>query len=81
MKVLQFRGPFTRGQTLTVDAQIDYSYVHIGFQIPKRQPINKVEKYSLPYSSPLHPVDIQINGEAYRITNGILEFDNLAEIS
>ena len=81
MKVLQFSGPFVSGQTITIPASIDHTYVHIGLQIPNRQPIGKVEKYSLPYSSQLHPTDVEINGKAYRIINNILEFDNLAQVS
>lgn len=75
MKLLQYVGPFVAGDTISVPAQISYKYVHIGIQIPERQPIAYVKE--APVS-----VDIEINGEMYRINEkGILEFDNLAEIA
>lgn len=75
MKLLQYVGPFVVGDTISVPAQINYKYVHIGIQIPERQPIAYIK------DSPVS-VDIEINGEMYRINEkGILEFDNLAEIA
>lgn len=73
MKLIQYTGPFTAGQTITIPAQIDYSYVHIGIQIPKRQPIALITNAAL-------PIDLTFNGVGYRVNEtGILEFDETTE--
>lgn len=73
MKLIQYTGPFSAGQTITIPAQIDYSYIHIGFQIPKRQPIELIDSVAL-------PIDFTLNDVGYRVNNtGILEFDETAE--
>ena len=73
MKLIQYTGPFSAGQTITIPAQIDYSYVHIGIQIPKRQPIALITGTAL-------PIDITFNGVGYRVNEtGILEFDETTE--
>lgn len=73
MKLIQYTGPFSAGQTITIPAQIDYSYVHIGIQIPKRQPIVLITETAL-------PIDITFNGVGYRVNEtGILEFDETTE--
>ena len=73
MKLIQYTGPFSAGQTITIPAQIDYSYVHIGIQIPKRQPIALITETAL-------PIDITFNGVGYRVNEtGILEFDETTE--
>ena len=73
MKLIQYTGPFTAGQTITISPQQNYSYVHIGIQIPERQPIAYVTDTAL-------TEDIELNGIGYRINDkGILEFDELAE--
>ena len=65
MKLIQYKGPFQIGDTISVKAQQNYKYVHIGIQIPNRQPIAYI-KNSL-------PVDIEINGNIYRVNDtGIL---------
>ena len=75
MKLVQYTGPFTAGQTISIPAQIDYSYVHIGIQVPKRQPIELIKTVAL-------PIDLTLNGVGYRIGNtGILEFDETTENS
>lgn len=75
MKLIQYTGPFTAGQTITIPAQIDYSYVHIGFQVPKRQPTKLVTQTAL-------PVDFTLNDVKYRVgDSGILEFDETSESS
>lgn len=75
MKLIQYTGPFTAGQTITIPAQIDYTYVHIGVQIPKRQPIKLIDSVAL-------PVDFTLNGVSYRVNDkGILEFDETTESS
>ena len=74
MKLIQYKGPFQIGDTISVKAQQNYKYVHIGIQIPNRQPIAYI-KNSL-------PVDMEINGNIYRVNDtGVLEFDDLAEIA
>jgi len=73
LKLIQYTGPFSAGQTITIPAQIDYSYVHIGIQIPKRQPIALITETAL-------PIDITFNGVGYRVNEtGILEFDETTE--
>ena len=75
MKLIQYRGPFAAGQTITVPAQQNYQYVYIGIQIPKRMPIALIDTIAL-------PVDLEINGTLYKINEcDILEFDDLNEIS
>lgn len=75
MKLVQYKGPFAAGDTITVPAQQNYKYVHIGIQIPDRQPIAYIKDNIV-------PVDIEINGTMYRVNEtGILEFDELAEIA
>lgn len=75
MKLIQYTGPFTAGQTITIPAQIDYTYVHIGFQIPKKQPVKLTDGTAL-------PVDFTLNDKKYRVNDtGILEFDETSESS
>lgn len=75
MKLIQYTGPFTAGQTISLPAQMDYSYVHIGIQIPKRQPIALITDTAL-------PIDLTINNVGYRVNDScILEFDELAQSS
>lgn len=78
MKLLQYVGPFSKNQTITIPARTDYVYTHIGIQIPKRQPIGAVPETSLPLST--HPVDVRINNIDYRVSHGLLEFDGLASL-
>lgn len=73
MKLVQYTGPFSAGQTITIPAQINYTYVHIGFQIPERQPIQLVTETAL-------PIDFTLNDVGYRVNeSGILEFDETTE--
>ena len=75
MKLIQYTGPFSAGQTITIPAQLDYTYVHIGFQVPKRLPIELIDNTAL-------PIDFTFNGVGYRVNNtGILEFDETTESS
>ena len=75
MKLIQYTGPFSAGQTITIPAQVDYSYIHIGFQVPYRQPIKLETKTAL-------PVDFTMNDVQYRVGDtGILEFDETTEDS
>lgn len=48
MKMLQYTGPFTTSDTIKISSVVGYEYVHIGVQIPQRQPIaRQAEKTSL----------------------------------
>lgn len=74
MKLIQYTGPFSAGQHISIPAQINYTYVHIGIEIPYQEPIVNI-------TSPMTP-DIEVNSKTYKINNkGILEFDGLAEIA
>lgn len=73
MKLIQYTGPFTAGQTISIPAKIDYTYIHIGVQVPKRQPIRLIDKTAL-------PIDFTLNDVGYRVGDtGILEFDATTE--
>lgn len=75
MELIQYTGPFTAGQTISIPAQTNYSYVHIGIQIPKRQPIALIVDDAL-------DIDLTLNGVGYRVNDtGILEFDETNETS
>lgn len=39
MELIQFKGPFYPSKPIIVEGNPDYTYVHIGIQIPKSQPI------------------------------------------
>lgn len=39
MKLYQYRGPFKANDTITIKSRLGYEYVHIGIQIPDKQPI------------------------------------------
>lgn len=74
MKVKQLTGPFYAGQVITIPAQTDYTYVHIGIQIPKKQPIEYIKEAIKP--------DLTINGISYWVNaHHILEFDGLSELA
>lgn len=75
MKMIQYNGPFDSGHTITIAPQTDYRYIHIGIQVPHRQPIALIKDGAL-------PTDLTINGVHYRVDEkNILEFDDLAESS
>lgn len=90
MDVIQYVGPFRRGQTLNVPAAIGKKYVHIGIQIPKMAPIGiaatvvsddgtitKTGKWRESKAS----VQLSLNGTQIQMNRrGILEFDLLSEI-
>lgn len=44
MKMLQYTGPFTTSDTIKISSAVGYEYVHIGVQIPQRQPIARQAK-------------------------------------
>ncbi len=39
MKLYQYRGPFKAKDTITIHSRLGYEYVHIGIQIPDKQPM------------------------------------------
>lgn len=39
MKLYQYRGPFKAQDTITIHSRLGYEYVHIGIQIPDKQPM------------------------------------------
>lgn len=91
MDLVQYKGPFLRNQVITVPAVTGYSYVHIGIQVPKRQPIGvPVTKVSKDGKTTTETGEwrsfkedpiVQINGEQYQLNEcDILEFDGLSEI-
>lgn len=74
MEVFQFKGPFESGDEVTTEVRYDYTIVHIGVQIPQRQPIAYWKEKA--YGS-----DLTINGKPYAVNeHGILEFDGTTEI-
>ena len=91
MELKQYKGPFAAGSTITVPAQTGYTWVHIGIQIPKIQPMtipqtklsnnNKTTTKTGSYRPSYSNVKISINDTSYQLNaNGILEFDGLSEI-
>lgn len=94
MDLIQHKGPFAYGQIIRVEANTDYSYVHIGIQIPKRQPIG-IAKTIVRYGTSIEDTTtvpkpwvesrqnpmVEINGISYQINaNDVLEFDGLSEV-
>ena len=85
----KFYGPINAGTTITVPSITNTKYTHIGIQIPKKTPINKIiNDYSEEdniMTTINNDVDINISTSAgdnrgcdYRIVDtGILEFGNL----
>lgn len=73
MHLRQYAGPFKAGQSIEIQSETDYQYVHVGIQVPHRQPIAYAEKTVL-------PVDLTINGTEYVVNEKcILEFDEIHE--
>lgn len=87
MKLIQYKGPFTAGDVITIPAEYDTTYVHIGIQIPNRQPIayyhnpeDTSEAY--PYSADIELGEADGGTIGYAVNEkGILEFDELAQNS
>lgn len=74
MEVVQFTGPFESGDEVSTEIRYDYTVVHIGVQIPQKQPIRYVRDKA-------YDGDLMINGKSYAVNeNGILEFDGTTEI-
>lgn len=91
MVVTQYKGPFKSGSRINVEAQHGYTWVHIGIQIPKSQPIgipetelsndDKTTTETGNYRESHSILKLLINGHTYQINaNGILEFDGLSEV-
>ena len=77
MKIVQYKGPFNRGDSIEIRPGYDISYVHIGIQIPHRQPVE------YPHSNEPLASDLRMGEDAnslisYKINKpGILEFDEI----
>lgn len=80
MQVVQYKGPFSAGEVITIPAQYDYEYVHIGIQLPHRQPIAYIT------DSAVTP-DLEFGSDAnnmmpYHVNEcNILEFDEISQLS
>lgn len=73
MRLKQYIGPFKKDDTIEIQSQQNYKYIHIGIQIPHRQPIAYAEKKQLTY-------ELTINSKTYRVNEkDILEFDDMNE--
>lgn len=76
MKIIQYKGPFTTSDRITVEPEYDISYVHIGIQIPHRQPVEYPKDQAV-------TTDIRMGEDAtstiaYKVNEtGILEFDEI----
>lgn len=96
MDLAQIKGPFYRNQRVTIPSEAGYKYVHIGIQIPKRQPIavpatrvsnnGKVTtltgEWRNQYPSNMPNISLTINDILYQVNaNDILEFDGLSEVT
>ena len=91
MELHQYKGPFASGSRIVVPAQTGYTYVHIGIQVPKTQPIavpetkltnnNKTTVETGNYRSIKGNARLSINGQTYQLNAAdVLEFDGLSEI-
>lgn len=90
MELRQIHGPFQANETVRIAPQTGYSYVHIGIQVPKSQPIGipatqvsddgKKTTLTGEYRESYPYIKVEINGDLYQISDtGILEFDSLSE--
>lgn len=76
MKLRQYVGPFAANDNITVAADASYRYIHIGIQIPYREPI------AIAPTTRALATDLTINGTHYRVNDKcILEFDDMRETS
>ena len=91
MKVVQYHGPFSAGDRIIIPAEMGTTWVHIGIQVPKNQPItipqtrltnnNKTTVKTGSYRESRENPIISINGKTFQMNESdILEFDGLSEI-
>lgn len=80
MKMVQYKGPFTAGDVITIPPDYGYTYVHIGIQIPFRQPIAYLTDGPMTPDLEMGESDGGTVGYALN-EKGILEFDELAQNS
>lgn len=92
MELRQVKGPFSSGQVITIPAELGYSYVHIGIQVPKTQPITvpvisvsadgkTFAEIPNQYRETSPAANLSINNMTYQLNAaGILEFDGLSEV-
>ena len=71
MRLVQYTGPFSRGQGIKPDVAYGKSAVHIGLQVPRRDVISN-------YATGVIPAMVQIDDQKFTIhSNDVLEFDEL----
>lgn len=92
MDLIQYKGPFKAGETIEVPAVTGYTYVHIGIQVPKQQPISvpvttvSNDGKTTTWTGDWRPMRgnpiVQINEKDYQLNAcDVLEFDGLSEIA
>lgn len=92
MDLVQIKGPFSRNQRITIPAEPGYTYVHIGIQIPKRQPLavpvtrvsnnGKTTTWTGAWRESRANISVTINDMQYQVNaSDILEFDGLSEVT
>lgn len=78
MKIVQYKGPFTTSDRITIDPKYDISYVHIGIQIPHRQPVEYPTDSAISLSTDLRMGEDDTSTIHYKVNEtGILEFDEI----
>lgn len=92
MELRQIKGPFSAYQQVTIPPETGHTWVHIGVQVPKTQPIavpltqvsldKKTTTHTGNYRESYPILKVEINGDMYQLNEcGILEFDGLSEIA
>lgn len=82
LKIVQYRGPFTTSDRITIDPEYDRTWVHIGIQIPERQPIAYTYYTQAPPQPDLSIGELDGGTISYRVNDtGILEFEEIAQNS
>lgn len=89
MRLRQYRGPFAKGDSVSTIGTYDGEWVHIGIQVPKRQPIANSNRHvndddddkAFVRSGAATP-DIEINDQRFYVNEfGIIEFTGIAGAS
>lgn len=80
LKIVQYKGPFTTNSNdaIRIDPKYDISYIHIGIQIPHRQPIEYPTDRNDSLATDLRMGEDDTSTIAYKVNEtGILEFDEI----
>lgn len=79
LKILQYKGPFTRSRdAIIIRPSYDLSYIHIGIQIPHRQPVEYPTDSSYSLDTDIRMGEDISSTIAYKVNEtGILEFDEI----